>query len=130
VSGWLAALAEDFGVSVRTLQRDGAFADAVDELKHIAPGLEEAIASGKAPARQRIVEAGSHAASDPERAAAILEGEPWERRRQIVVALDVDMINDLDMLAGDSLSRAEVVRLLLKRALADERWSHFGVAGD
>ena len=45
-------LATDLGVSPRTVERDGAFASAVDKLRDVAPDLEADIARGEAPPRK------------------------------------------------------------------------------
>lgn len=50
-------LAEKFGVSKNTIQRDAQFARAVETLKDVAPDLEQQIVSGEAPARAVVVEA-------------------------------------------------------------------------
>ena len=45
-------LADDLGVSPRTVERDGVFASAVDRLRDVAPELETDIARGEAPPRK------------------------------------------------------------------------------
>ena len=48
-------LAKQHGVSRRTIERDGQFAEAVERLKVLDPEIEKAIVAGKAPPRNQIV---------------------------------------------------------------------------
>lgn len=53
-------IAEQFGVSEKTIRRDAEFAEAVDTLEEIAPGTREKALAGELP-KSRIVEAGKAA---------------------------------------------------------------------
>ncbi len=61
-------LAHEHGVSPATIKRDGQFAAAVEKLTPSMPDLPKQIASGKGPAKTRVVEA----SKSPARAAEIL----------------------------------------------------------
>ena len=65
-------LAKQRGVSPATIKRDGQFAAAVEKLTPAMPDLPKQIASGKGPARARVIEA----SKDPDRAAEILAKAP------------------------------------------------------
>lgn len=64
-------LAEQHGVTERTIRRDGDFAAAVETLKPHVPDIEERVMSGDVPSKQAVVEA----AKEPEKAVEIL-GKP------------------------------------------------------
>lgn len=66
-------LAEEFGVSPRTVNRDGAYAAAVDTLKPIAPELEAQVIRGEGPPRKRVIEAAQAAKESPEKARGMLK---------------------------------------------------------
>lgn len=51
------AMAERYGVSRSTIERDGQFARAVESLKPVEPAIEARVAQGQAPARGVIIEA-------------------------------------------------------------------------
>jgi N6-adenosine-specific RNA methylase IME4 len=70
-----AQLAVHYGVSQRTIERDGAFARAVEQVKAVEPALERQIVSSHAPARSVVIEAAVILESDPSAARAILQGE-------------------------------------------------------
>jgi ParB family chromosome partitioning protein len=61
-------LATQHGVSSRTIERDGQFADAVEELKPFVPDIQERVMRGDVPSKAAVVEA----AREPERAEEIL----------------------------------------------------------
>jgi len=69
-------LAEEFGVSPRTVNRDGAYAAAVDTLKPITPNLEAQVIRGEGPPRKRVIEAALAAQESPEKAREILTTKP------------------------------------------------------
>ena len=58
-------LAAEFGVSPRTIARDGAFAAAIDTLAPHIPDLPQRVMAGDIPSRKTVIEA----AEEPERAA-------------------------------------------------------------
>lgn len=61
-------LAVQHGVSSRTIERDGSFADAVEALKPHVPDIEQRVMAGDVPSKQAVVEA----AKELERAREIL----------------------------------------------------------
>lgn len=61
-------LAEQHGVSPRTIKNDGQFARAVDELRPHVPDIERRVMTGDIPSRQEVIEA----AKEPERAEELL----------------------------------------------------------
>jgi phage N-6-adenine-methyltransferase len=61
-------LAEQHGVTERTIRRDGDFAEAVETLKPHVPDIEQRVMSGDVPSKQAVVEA----AKTPEKAEQIL----------------------------------------------------------
>lgn len=67
-------LAEQHGVSPRTIMRDAAFATAVEIVKAIDPDIEKKIGRNEAPKRGAIIKA-AKAVDDKEKAQAILSGE-------------------------------------------------------
>ena len=64
-----AALAEDLGVTDRTIKRDAQLVRAVESLKPTVPDIVQRVMSGDVPSKQAVIEA----AAAPERAAAILK---------------------------------------------------------
>lgn len=65
-------LAERFGVSRATIERDAQFARAVDSLREVAPELEADIVSGQAPAKITVIDAAKIAYTEPEQARELL----------------------------------------------------------
>lgn len=69
-------LAQQHGVTSRTIERDGQFASAVEKAKAVVPDLEQRIARGTdAPAKAAVVKAAKILETAPEKAEAILRGE-------------------------------------------------------
>lgn len=62
------SLAEQYGVSHATIERDGQFADAVEALKPTVPDIEQRVLSGDVPSKKAVVEA----SKEPEKAEEIL----------------------------------------------------------
>jgi hypothetical protein len=50
-------LATQHGVSPRTIERDGQFAEAVEELKPFVPDIQERVLRGDVPSKAAVVEA-------------------------------------------------------------------------
>jgi N6-adenosine-specific RNA methylase IME4 len=69
------ALSKQHGVSERTIKNDGQFAQAVEKIKAVEPGIERRVTSGDAPPRSAVVQAARLLETAPERAEAILRGE-------------------------------------------------------
>jgi len=97
-------LAKKHGVSAPTIKRDAEFADAVDKLEEIAPGIREKVMRGEGPPRRVIVEASK---LDTARAIKAIDTTPhvarnsgnseWytpnsilERARAVLNAIDLD----------------------------------------
>jgi hypothetical protein len=74
-------LAEEFGVSKATVERDGSYAAAVDTLRPIAPELEAQVIKGEGPPRKRVIEAALAAQESPEKAKEILTTKPAPKPR-------------------------------------------------
>ena len=73
-------IADEFGVSEKTVRRDGQFAESVDTLEAAIPGTMEDALSGKIP-RAKIVEAAKHAKSgNIEAARSTISKEESDRR--------------------------------------------------
>lgn len=68
------SLAAEHGVNERTMRRDGQFVRAVEKLKSVDPDIERKVATGKGPAKERIVRAAKE--KSPAKAKAILEEKP------------------------------------------------------
>ena len=68
-------LAAEHGVSAPTVKRAGAFADAVEKVKTIDPDIERKVTQGSAPPRASVVKAARLLESNPEKAAAVLNGD-------------------------------------------------------
>ncbi len=73
-------LADKFGVSRATVNRDGVYAEAVDGLKAIAPELEVQVIRGEGPPRKLVVEAAKVAQESPKKAKEILASKPHVTR--------------------------------------------------
>jgi protein gp37 len=71
-------MAAEFGVSEKTIRRDGQYAEAVDALKAVKPGIEAAIIAGNAPPKAAVIEAARIVEAQPEMAREILEGKKPE----------------------------------------------------
>lgn len=65
-------MAEQYGVTERTIRRDGKYAEAVEKVTAVAPDLPSRIANGTAPARKVVVDAAVVAETDPKAARQIL----------------------------------------------------------
>jgi ParB family chromosome partitioning protein len=66
-------VAIETGVSAATVKRDAAFTKAVDALDvGPAPGIKARVLAGQGPTRERIVQAAAFAASEPQKAKALL----------------------------------------------------------
>jgi hypothetical protein len=74
-------LADKFGVSRATVDRDGAYAAAVDTLKPLVPELEAQVIRGEGPPRKQVVEAAKVAQESPEKAREILTKKPEHKPR-------------------------------------------------
>ena len=68
-------LAEQHGVSPRTIQNDGQFAEAVEKLKVLDPTLEKAIVSGKGPPRTNVIKAAELLERNPDESSLVLSGD-------------------------------------------------------
>ena len=68
-------LAREHGVTPRTIQRDGQFAEAVEKLKALDPAIEKAVIAGKAPPKNDVVKAAALLDEDADAAKAVLAGE-------------------------------------------------------
>jgi len=66
---------KDFGVSKNTVKRAGKFADAVETIKKIDPGIEKKIITKLAPPKAAIIKAAELLETHPEKATAILARE-------------------------------------------------------
>ena len=75
-------LAEEHGVTDRTIKRDGQFASAVDRATAIDPDLPSRIATGDAPFRQTIIKAADTAKSDPDKARSLLKKTKAEEMKE------------------------------------------------
>jgi len=76
-------LATQHGVTERTIERDGQFAEAVDKLKPVVQDIEQRVMAGQVPSKQAVVEA----ARTPARAKEILM-TPVEQAEAGVVAAE------------------------------------------
>jgi phage N-6-adenine-methyltransferase len=68
-------LGAQHGVSERTIKRDGQFADAIEKLKQVEPGIEHEVIRGHSPAKSVVVEAAKFVETAPEEAITILRGK-------------------------------------------------------
>ncbi len=89
-------LAEQLGVSERTIRNDGAFAEAVETLKPYVPDIAERAMTGDIPSRKAVVEA----AKEPEAATHQLisqsNSNEWYTPREYIEAARVVM-GDIDL---------------------------------
>ena len=69
-------IAPELGVSERTLERDGAFAAAVDKVAEVAPEIHRRVAAGTSPPRQAVIRAAKLVDEEPEAAAEIVTPKP------------------------------------------------------
>src|SRR5262245_44743181 len=67
-------LATQHGVSRTTIERDGAFARAVEKVKIVAPTIERKVVTGQAPPKASVVHAAAILDTAPDQAAEILQG--------------------------------------------------------
>ena len=65
-------LAEQHGISEKTVRNAGQFADAIEKVKEIAPHIEQDVAAGLAPSRRTVIEAAALVDTAPEQAVEIL----------------------------------------------------------
>lgn len=69
------SLADQHGVSEKTVRNAGKFADAVDKLKEVAPEITESINKGTAKPKKDVIKAAEMLESDPTAAKQILSSE-------------------------------------------------------
>lgn len=74
-------LAKEFGVSPKTIERDGQFADAVEVVRQIDPDIEAKVAQGEAPPKATVIEAAKLVEDDPEQAKELLQPKPKKRKK-------------------------------------------------
>jgi N6-adenosine-specific RNA methylase IME4 len=68
-------LAKKHGVSGHTIERDGTFASAVEQVKRIDPDVQRRILDGRKTVKSAVVAAARLLERDPEKAAAVLSGK-------------------------------------------------------
>lgn len=68
-------IADKTGVSESTVKGDGKFADAVNKVEEIEPGMVNKVMSGDAPSKAKLLKAAKIMAEDPDKAKKILSGE-------------------------------------------------------
>jgi len=72
-------LAEEFGVTERTIRRDGEFAEAVEKVKKIDKEIGDKAIAGKAPPKNRVIKAAKVVDTNPKKAKEILDGKDDEK---------------------------------------------------
>ena len=101
-------LAEEHGVSPKTIERDGQFVEAVEQVVSVRPTLTDEIGDGTAPPKKRVVEAASLIDAHPIKAQAVLEGRASladvqrEIKREAIVA-NLEDVNSLEAKALDGV---------------------------
>lgn len=81
-TGTAEKLAKRFGVSPKTIKRNGKLAEAVEELKDTVPDIEKQVAAGRV-SDKAVVAAAKVVADDPEKAKGIIAGDkPVEKFMQ------------------------------------------------
>ena len=79
------AIAQQTGVSEKTVRNDAAFAAAVASVADIAPELKKQVTAGSAPARKEVIAAAKLAETQPELAKEVLAGKKSMREAQRTV---------------------------------------------
>lgn len=88
-------LADEHGVTEKTVRNAGKFAESVEKAKAIDPAIEAKVSAGKAPPRAAVVKAAALLEKAPERAKEIIEGGKKmadvireEKRAEVVARLE------------------------------------------
>lgn len=68
-------LAAQHGVDEKTIRRDGQFAQAIERVKAVDPGIQARVIANQGPPKAAVVKAAQILEKDPEKAKAILQGE-------------------------------------------------------
>lgn len=127
-----ARLAEQFGISERTIKRDGAFADAVETVKTVDPEIEQKVMAGTVPSKAAVIQA-AQAIDSPEQAKAILNPVETTQPEKPWAAFETGMLE----LISDQRKFAHRLRDLLeadgKAKTLGSKWakyySHAGTIG-
>jgi ParB-like chromosome segregation protein Spo0J len=129
--GRLAAeqIAQEHGVSRATIERDGQFARAVENVKAVAPDMERSIATGAAPSKSAVMKAAQVVEAEPEKAKAILRGakpEPSPASADMPwAAFEARMREDMATLRSVAARFRETLEYDPGTKQLRSRWGHY-----